>query len=158
MTLKHDIRTLIIHVFICWNKVTLFGQVVPMCIRATDEGWWTGRGNFPFSAIHPAIRPMTGKRASEKSKVKKSTPCFVKHMAPSSRWKPTSRPSAPSSCPRRQRRSLRLKRGIPFPSADGRGRTTGTAQFFSASLPLLSDRRRNRGDRLEATNRMMLNS
>ena len=28
---KHDISTLTIHVLICWNKVTLFGQVVPMC-------------------------------------------------------------------------------------------------------------------------------
>ena len=30
---KHDISTLTIHVLICWNKVTLFGQVVPMCVR-----------------------------------------------------------------------------------------------------------------------------
>ena len=31
ISLKHDISTLTIHVLICWNKVTLFGQVVPMC-------------------------------------------------------------------------------------------------------------------------------
>ena len=33
---KHDISTLTIHVLICWNKVTLFGQVVPMCERLID--------------------------------------------------------------------------------------------------------------------------
>ena len=31
MTLKHDIRPIIIHVLIPWNKVTLYCQIVPMC-------------------------------------------------------------------------------------------------------------------------------
>ena len=35
---KHDISTLTIHVLICWNKVTLFGQVVPMCARPAASG------------------------------------------------------------------------------------------------------------------------
>ena len=34
---KHDISTLTIHVLICWNKVTLFGQVVPMCPRHSND-------------------------------------------------------------------------------------------------------------------------
>ena len=33
MTLKHDIRPIIIHVLIPWNKVTLYCQIVPMCVR-----------------------------------------------------------------------------------------------------------------------------
>ena len=34
MTLKHDIRPIIIHVLIPWNKVTLYCQIVPMCGRS----------------------------------------------------------------------------------------------------------------------------
>ena len=32
MTLEHDIKAMIIHVLIPWNIVTLFCQIVPLCV------------------------------------------------------------------------------------------------------------------------------
>ena len=46
---KHDISTLTIHVLICWNKVTLFGQVVPMCVRWPLPAACPSVINFLFS-------------------------------------------------------------------------------------------------------------
>ena len=37
MNLKHDIRPIIIHVLIPWNKVTLYCQIVPMCGRLREN-------------------------------------------------------------------------------------------------------------------------
>ena len=48
---KHDISTLTIHVLICWNKVTLFGQVVPMCERERAHAYYYAKRAYAYALL-----------------------------------------------------------------------------------------------------------
>ena len=57
---KHDIRTLTIHVLICWNKVTLSGQVVPMCVQGSANPRTPGSENIRIKSC--VLLPAAGRR------------------------------------------------------------------------------------------------